>query len=215
MISENRMLQIGYVAETVRRENRRMNNPRLFTFVGGTQGSWLVAASKTIVGEPLTSVERLDIVSGDGTRLPGDFTWRLRGATSNERYVSRSEHDQLTAKQQALGRPQSNVAALIPIRKSAAWWALSQDERRTVFERSDHVPTGLKYLPAIARRLHHCRDLGENQPFDFLTLFDYSEADASAFEDLLGALRDTEEWRFVDREIDIRLLREDSPVTRG
>jgi hypothetical protein len=30
-----------------------------------------------------------------------------------------------------------------------------------------HDKTGLRYLPEVARRLHHSRDLGE--PFDFLT----------------------------------------------
>ena len=53
-----------------------------------------------------------------------------------------------------------------------------------------------------------CRDLGENelQPFDFITLFDYAESDSAAFEDLVGELRATEEWKFVDREVDIRLI---------
>ena len=59
----------------------------------------------------------------------------------------------------------------------------------------------------MARRLHHCRDLGVSEPFDFLTLFDYAEADAAAFDDLLAALRATEEWQYVEREVDIRLLR--------
>jgi len=62
-------------------------------------------------------------------------------------------------------------------------------------------------LPSIARRLHHCRDLETSEPFDFVTLFDYAPADAAAFDDLLGALRATEEWKFVDREIDIRFVR--------
>lgn len=67
---------------------------------------------------------------------------------------------------------------------------------------------GLQYLPAIARRLHHCRDLGENEPFDFLTWFEYAPADEAAFNRLAAELRATEEWRYVDREIDIRLVRE-------
>jgi hypothetical protein len=62
-------------------------------------------------------------------------------------------------------------------------------------------------LPAIARRLHHCRDLGPDEPFDFLTWFEYAPADAGAFEDLVGTLRDSPEWRYVDREVDIRLAR--------
>ncbi|MGH2707091.1 MAG: chlorite dismutase family protein, partial [Actinomycetota bacterium] len=93
---------------------------------------------------------------------------------------------------------------LIPIRKSEAWWGLSQDERQAIFEdRSRHIATGLKYLPAVARRLHHSRDLGE--PFDFLTWFEFAPADEAAFDELVAVLRATEEWTFVEREVDIRL----------
>ena len=70
-----------------------------------------------------------------------------------------------------------------------------------------HTSVGLKYLPPIARRLHHCRDLADAQPLDFLTWFDYSPEHPKAFEDLVGALRSTEEWRYVDREVDIGLSR--------
>jgi chlorite dismutase len=127
--------------------------------------------------------------------------------TSNERYVSRSEHDALAAQQEPLGREGSTRAALIPITKSEAWWELAQDERRQIFEeRSHHIATGLGYLPAIARRLHHGRDLGE--PFDFLTWFEFGPEHADAFEELVGRLRETEEWAYVEREIDIRLFRD-------
>ena len=75
----------------------------------------------------------------------------------------------------ALGRPEATCAALIPIRKSQAWWDLTQEERRQIFEdKSHHIADSLKYLPAIARQLYHCRDLGE--PFDFLTWFEYDPA---------------------------------------
>ena len=135
--------------------------------------------------------------------------WVLRGTTSNERYVTRAEHDALDARQAPLGRTEATRAALIPIRKSEAWWTLPQDERRAVFEeRSRHVTIGLEYLPAVARRLHHARDLGE--PFDFLTWFEFAPAGALAFEELVGRLRSSEEWRYVERELDIRLSREPS-----
>jgi hypothetical protein len=183
-------------------------NPRLFSFVGGKTGEWSVVTARAVVGDPLPSVDRLDIVHGAVAVLPEGARWVLRGVTSNERYVTRPEKDELVKKQAALGRPESNHAALIPIRKSAKWWALTQDERRAIFEESSHhIRIGLKYLPAVARRLHHCRDLSESEPFDFLTLFDYAKADATAFEDLVSALRATEEWKFVEREIDIRLVR--------
>jgi hypothetical protein len=63
----------------------------------------------------------------------------------------------------------------------------------------------LEYLPAVARRLHHCRDLGE--PFDFLTWFEFAPTDTVAFDELVERLRETEEWSYVDREVDIRLTR--------
>ena len=75
-------------------------------------------------------------------------------------------------RQQGLGRPEADCAVLIPIRKNTKWWALTQDERRQIFEeQSNHTQIGLEYLPAIARRLHHCRDLAEPEPFDFLTWY--------------------------------------------
>jgi hypothetical protein len=65
----------------------------------------------------------------------------------------RGEHDLLVAKQPPLGRHHAICAALIPIRKTGAWWALAQDERRRIFEdTAKQFTTGLQYLPAIARR---------------------------------------------------------------
>jgi hypothetical protein len=89
---------------------------------------------------------------------------------------------------------------------TSAQWALTQDERRELFEsRSAHIATGLRYLPAVARRLHHGRDPGE--PFDVITWFEYAPSRASAFEELVGELRRSEEWKYVVREVDIRLVR--------
>ena len=184
-------------------------NPRLFTFVGGKAGGWSVASMKAVVGDPLQAVDRLDIVTGAVAALPDGAKWLLRGVTSNDRYVTRDEKERLIKKQAALGRSEATYMALIPIRKNAKWWALTQDERRALFEeKSKHVTVGLKYLPGVARRLHHCRDLGESEPFDFLTLFDFAKSDAKAFDDLVAELRATEEWKFVEREVDIRLVRE-------
>jgi chlorite dismutase len=158
-----------------------------------------------VAGEPLQMVTRVDVREGDAAQ-GASGTWVLRGATSHERYVTRAEHEQLTSRQPALGRPTATRAALIPIRKSAGWWALSQDERRAIFEeRSRHIATGLEYLPRVGRRLHHARDLGE--PFDFLTWFEFAPQDAPAFDALVDRLRASEEWRYVEREVDIRLGR--------
>jgi hypothetical protein len=84
---------------------------------------------------------------------------------------------------------------------------LTQDERRAVFEeQSQHMRIGMKYLPPIARRLHHCRDLAEPEAFDFLTWFEYDPTHERAFDQLLVELRGSEEWKYVDHDVDIRLV---------
>jgi chlorite dismutase len=120
------------------------------------------------------------------------------------RYVERGEKGPLDTASPPLGRAEATRAALIPIRKSPEWWALPQDERRAIFEsRSRHIKDSMPYLPRIARRLYHSRDLGE--PFDFLTWFEFAPEHSQAFDDLVGMLRSRDEWTFVDREADIRL----------
>jgi hypothetical protein len=178
----------------------------LVSFVGGDVGIWHVERISAVRGAALPPVARLAVVEGWEAEAPDGAAWVLRGVTSSERYVTRAEQDLLAQSQPPLGRPEATAAALIPIQKSEEWWALAQDERRTIFEeRSRHIATSLAYLPRIARRLHHGRDLRE--PFDFLTWFEYAPAHAAAFDDLVELLRATEEWRYVVREVDMRLGR--------
>src|SRR5712691_1795755 len=159
-----------------------------------------------VAGEGLDRVARLNIINERIDALPDRARWILRGVTSFERYVNSEEKQRLVAAQPPLNRPEATRAALIPIKKSDAWWQLPQDERRRIFEeRSAHIATGLQYLPAIARRLHHGYELGE--PFDFLTWFEYAPRDTTAFEELVAELRRTAEWRYVSREVDVRLER--------
>jgi hypothetical protein len=181
--------------------------PLTVAFVGASTGSWSIERLERVAGEPLVPAARLEVVEGSAAARPaGDAAWVLRGVVSNERYVNGGEKSELAARQEPLGRPSSTRAALIPITKSEAWWELAQDERRQIFEEtSHHVATGLEYLPAVARRLHHGRDLGE--PFDFLTWFEFAPEHEAAFEELVQRLRATEEWAYVEREIDIRLAR--------
>ena len=180
---------------------------RLITHFDPTgDGPWQVVRMKTVVGSPLQPIDRLSVVERDLDSTPRDAEWPLRGVASYGRYVTLRERRALEAQQPPLGRPDATCAALIPITKSAIWWDMAQDERRTILEeRSAHIATGQQYLPAIARRLYQSRDLGE--PFDFVTWFEYAPADAQIFEDLVSRLRSTEEWRYVEREVDIRLQR--------
>src|SRR3954469_20428637 len=165
------------------------------TFRGGQTGGWRITSISPVTGDPLAFMPALSVTDSEAIALPlvpSRNAWRLVGAASNLRYTERAEKQQLTAVQAGLGRLEATSAALIPIRKSEAWWELTQEERRRIVEdKSHHIAKGLEYLPMIARQLYHCRDLGE--PFDFLTWFEYAPQHALFFGDLVKALRATEE----------------------
>lgn len=183
-------------------------NTRLHAFIAGHEGPWVIQESRRILGAPLEKASRLRIESGWHDAASTHAVWVLHGATSNERYVNQEEKSLLVSRQEGLGRAQATQAVMIPIQKKPEWWAMTQEERRRIFEeRSRHTRIGLDYLPAIARRLHHCRDLTHAEPFDFITWFEFAPADADAFDRLLQALRQTEEWRYVQREAELRLTR--------
>ncbi|SFJ06437.1 chlorite dismutase family protein [Bradyrhizobium sp. Gha] len=180
------------------------------TFRGGQSGGWRVTSISPVTGEPLPFMPALSVTDGGAVALPlvpSRNAWRLVGVPSSLRYTERGEKQQLESVQAGLGRLEATCAALIPIRKSQAWWELTQEERRQIFEdKSHHIASSLRFLPAIARQLYHCRDLGE--PFDFLTWFEFAPAHASLFDELVGTLRQTAEWSYVEREVDVRVVKE-------
>jgi chlorite dismutase len=170
----------------------------------GETGTWRIDSIRPITGASLEVAPRLEIITA--AVAPCGGVWSLGGFRSNSRYTTKAEQASLNAVQAGLGRAQATRGSLIPIRKNAAWWALAQDERRTIMEeQSRHIAIGLEYLPAIARRLYHSRDLGE--PFDFLTWFEFAPEDEGKFDALVARLRASREWEYVDREVDIRLTR--------
>ena len=177
------------------------------TFRGGQSGGWRVTSISPVTGEPLPFMPALSVTDSEAVALPlvpSRNAWRLVGVSSNLRYTERPEKQQLASVQAGLGRLEATSAALIPIRKSQAWWDLTQEERRKIFEdKSHHIASSLRFLPAIARQLYHCRDLGE--PFDFLTWFEYAPADASLFEELVGMRRQTEAWTYVGHEVELHV----------
>ena len=174
------------------------------TFNAGPSGDWRIERLVAVAGDPLPAATHLS--AGNETPYTAKSSWQLRGIVSNTRYTTAHELARLNVVSPPLRRSEATCAALIPIRKSDAWWSMAQDQRRAIFEeRSGHIAKSMPYLPAIARRLHHARDLGE--PFDFLTWFEYAPEHADAFEELVAELRTSEEWRYVEREVDIRLVR--------
>ena len=179
---------------------------RIDAFIAGTTGAWRIRRTEAIAGTGLDMASHLRVVHGStGGPFP-DCTWLLRGAASHARYATRSELTRLAEVQPGLGRPEATMAVMIPISKSAPWWDLAQDERRAIFdESSHHTQIGMDYLPAIARKLYHARDLDE--AFDFLTWFEFAPEHEGSFDRLLERLRSTVEWKYVEREVEVRLLR--------
>jgi hypothetical protein len=174
------------------------------TFIAGEAGAWRISQLTAVSGEGLALASRLDVRAGISE--PAGAVWSLRAVSGHVRYVEKPEKAALDPASPALGRAEATSAALIPIRKSDAWWALPQDERRAIFEeRSRHIEGSMKYLPRIARRLYHARELGE--AFDFLTWFEFAPEHTAAFDELLAFLRSREEWQFVEREVELRLER--------
>jgi chlorite dismutase len=172
-------------------------------FSGGKSGAWKVRRVSAVKGAGLEAVTHV----ARGPTATSEAAWALSGVTSNLRYTSAAEKKVLDATPSVLARPAATYAALIPITKSAAWWALAQDERRSILEdKSRHIAIGSDYLSAVSRQLVHCRD----QPgamFDFLTWFEFAPADEGRFDELLAKLRATPEWDYIDREVEIRLER--------
>ncbi|NJO39209.1 MAG: chlorite dismutase [Cyanobacteria bacterium RU_5_0] len=183
-----------------------MNNK--YSFVGGKQGIWRVTDVRGVSGSSLELVERVNVVNDVVPELPLNSSWVLQSFVSNIRYSKRDEVNALRAVQPVLNRSEAVSAVLIPIKKSAQWWEMAQDERRAIFEEeSHHTSVGLEYLPGVARRLLHCRDLGE--PFDFLTWFEFAPKHTKAFDELLLRMRTSKEWEYVEREVEVRLERDD------
>lgn len=183
-----------------------MNNR--YSFIGGKRGTWKVIDVRGIIGSNLEFVERLNVVNDAIGELPLDSSWMLHGFSSNVRYAMHDEVTALKAIQPVLNRSEAICAVLIPIKKSLQWWEMAQDERRAIFEEeSHHTAVGMDYLPGVARRLLHCRDIGE--PFDFLTWFEFAPEHTQSFDELLVRMRSSKEWDYVEREIEVRLERHD------
>ena len=106
----------------------------LFHYIGGIRGQWSVTRSVTYSGLPLKAVSHVEITNGPLSRTPGGTSWILRGIVSNTRYVTREERGDREPTRSRFGPADANCAALIPIRKSPAWWNLAPDERREIQE---------------------------------------------------------------------------------
>ena len=198
------------------------------TFTSFTQH----APAESAQGSKLTSyrVERIGTVRGapaPSIELQKPL-WRIESSgqlpVSDAPYVGTTGHvvytDTATRTELArISAPETLPrAVLIPICKSSEWWGMAQDSRQAYLDgtrQSGHVAIGRAYASCIYRRLYHARYLPGSQ-WDFLTYFEFSDADTKRFEELLAALRDPKqnpEWAFVDRELEIWMTRTAATVS--
>ncbi len=180
-----------------------MNSPS-YSFIAGDRGSWEVVSMDRIVGAALEEAPFLDVRNEYVMKVPVDFRWLLRGVSSS-RNTPQLQNQELMTPWTHFGRDEICCAAFMPVKWTRDWWDLTEDERRSICgcgcdSKSVEIPTRIE-----ARRFHHSRELGE--PFDFLMWFEYARADTALVDELVAAIRESEEWKYVEREADVRLLR--------
>lgn len=145
----------------------------------------------------------------NGYKESGGFL--LHGVVQHLHYTGRGEQTELkTLSRPELAASVETTAVLIPIGKSPGWWAMSQDERQILFQKTarheGHFGIGRKYADRIFRRLYHTRYIDPAAPYDFLTYFEFNEADAPDFRKMISELRDVKsnpEWLYVDFEYEV------------
>jgi hypothetical protein len=103
------------------------------------------------------------------------------------------------------------LAVVTPMNKTAAWWEMDSMHRESFFlPRYDenenmvvkgHAVASEAGVPKIIRRLVHAPEgYGLEGEYDFVGYFEFAEADAPVFRQVMEALRDTKqnpEWKYV------------------
>ena len=142
------------------------------------------------VGDPLPPAARLAVVEGPEAER-ADGRWVLRGVVSRQGEDARAE-------QLPLGRPDARCAVLLAIRMTPEWWERAEDDRRALSSTIEHGP-------AISRRIHRARN--RDDPFDVLTWFEFPPDEQAEVSDLLTRLRESAEWPYVERAVEVRMIR--------
>lgn len=118
--------------------------------------------------------------------------WLMNGLTKPANYVPRFS-DQMKAdlKGPSVSGPDP-YAIVIPIGKSAEWWALDQEARTTMMK--DHTAAALPYQKTIKRKLYHATGLNTA---DFITYFE--TANLEDFQSLILSLKQVKEFQYTRR----------------
>ena len=195
--------------------------PTFTSFTPNADAPGLAASDARVTGY---QVERLQVVRGavPPQVAAGHRLWRVEaagrlpvpdapfiGATTHVVYTDAATRGELA---QISAGESGPTAVLIPIRKTAQWWALAPEQRQAYVMAGapqGHLAIGRRYAARIYRRLYQSRYL-PGSDWDFLTYFEFPPGEAGVFADLLAELRDLDEnpeWAFVDRETEIWLSR--------
>lgn len=101
--------------------------------------------------------------------------------------------DEMKAELKTQSEPGSKpYAVVIPIRKSADWWALDQEARAAMMK--EHTEAALPYHKTVKRKLYHSTGLDD---VDFITYFETSKLED--FHSLILALEKVKEFQYTRR----------------
>ncbi len=137
----------------------------------------------------------------------------IDGALRGPRYSSAElqQHLQAHAPVRRSGRVSAN-AIVLPINKTAAWWAKSSFERHAYFyphtppgaaqPSAGHAQAASEGLGRLYKRMYHNPDgYGRPGEYDFIGYFECEDAALPMFDRVCSALRDpacNPEWSFVE-----------------
>jgi hypothetical protein len=187
---------------------------QFLTAEGETDPDSPIAAARYVVQVTGKYRPRLNEVENELRRRLGDSAalLSLEGAERAPRYTS-AELNDFAYKHAATRRSGRHApcAFIVPISKTAEWWARNALERHAFFYPHVDGATGAAVpghaqaaeagIPTIFRRLFHNPDgYGRNGQYDFITYFECAPEHVETFTRIHEALRDTAknpEWRFV------------------
>jgi chlorite dismutase len=123
-----------------------------------------------------------------------EVTENLVGVTKGLNYISKDKAPALNTALFATTYtdPAPRYAIMIPVKKSAEWWNMPEQERMKAIV--GHTETSLKYLVNVKRKLYHATGLSDA---DFITYFEVN--DLEAFNNLSIALMEIPENKYQPR----------------
>ena len=116
----------------------------------------------------------------------------LHGLSKKANYVPGFSDDMKADLKTASDPGPKPYAIVIPIRKSADWWALDQEARAAMMK--EHTEAALPYHKTVKRKLYHSTGLDD---VDFITYFETSKLED--FHSLILAMEKVKEFQYTRR----------------